>query len=146
MRRSPGPQAGVDEIAHPDKLHEALAGADIVALTCPLTPETEGLIEARALAAMKPTALLINVARGKVVDEQALFAALNEGRIAGAGLDTFHEEPLPASSPFWAMPQVIVTPHSAGETRAYEGNVVDVLIENLGRLARGEAALHNQVV
>jgi len=146
VRRSPGPQAGVDEIAHPDKLHEALAGADIVALTCPLTPETEGLIEARALAAMKPTALLINVARGKVVDEQALFAALNEGRIAGAGLDTFHEEPLPASSPFWAMPQVIVTPHSAGETRAYEGNVVDVLIENLGRLARGEAALHNQVV
>lgn len=146
VRRSPGPQAGVDEIVHPDKLHEALAGADIVALTCPLTPETEGLIEARALAAMKPTALLINVARGKVVDEQALFAALNQGRIAGAGLDTFHEEPLPASSPFWTLPQVIVTPHSAGETRAYEGNVVDVLLENLGRLARGESALHNQIV
>jgi phosphoglycerate dehydrogenase-like enzyme len=123
-----------------------MAQADIVALTCPLTPQTEGLIGARALAAMKPSSVLINVARGKVVDEAALLAALNGGRIAGAGLDTFHDEPLPADSPFWALPQVVVTPHSAGETRAYETNVVDLLLENLGRLRKGESGLRNQIV
>lgn len=146
MRRSPAPQSHVEAVVRPDQLHEVLAQADIVALTCPLTPETEGLIDAAALAAMKPSAVLINVARGRVVDEAALLAALAEGRIAGAGLDTFHDEPLPAASPFWALPQVIVTPHSAGETRAYETNVVDLLIDNLGRLARGETALRNQIV
>lgn len=146
MRRNPAPQPHVDALLRPDQLHEALAQADIVALTCPLTPETEGLIDAAALAAMKPSAVLINVARGRVVNEAALFAALTEGRIAGAGLDTFHDEPLPAASPFWTLPQVIVTPHSAGETRAYETNVVDLLIDNLGRLARGETDLRNQIV
>jgi D-2-hydroxyacid dehydrogenase (NADP+) len=130
----------------PDQLHEVMAQADIVALTCPLTPETEGLIGAQALAAMKPSAYLINVARGKVVDEAALLASLNAGGIAGAGLDCFHDEPLPADSPFWNLPQVIVTPHSAGETRAYETNVVDMLMDNLGRLARGETVLRNQIV
>jgi phosphoglycerate dehydrogenase-like enzyme len=146
MRRSPVPEPHVEAVVRPDQLHEVLAQADIVTLTCPLTPETEGLIDAAALAAMKPSSVLINVARGRVVDEAALLAALAEGRLAGAGLDCFHDEPLPAASPFWSMPQVIVTPHSAGETRAYESNVVDVLIDNLGRLARGETALRNQIV
>lgn len=146
VRRQPGPVAGIDEIVHPDRLLEALGRADIVALTCPLTPETAGLIGAAALAAMKPSALLVNVARGKVVDEPALIAALTENRIAGAGLDVTVEEPLPAASPLWSMPQVIVTPHSAGETRAYESNVVDLLVENLDRLARGETELRNGIV
>jgi D-2-hydroxyacid dehydrogenase (NADP+) len=146
VRRQPAPQPNVQAIVRPDQLHEVLGQADIVALTCPLTPETEGLIDKAALAAMKPSALLINVARGKVVDEAALLAALIENRIAGAGLDCFHDEPLPAASPFWTLPQVIVTPHSAGETRAYESNVVDLLVENLARLARGEAGLRNQIV
>lgn len=146
MRRSPEPQPGIEAIVRPDQLHEVLAQADIVALTCPLTPETENLIDAAALAAMKPGALLINVARGKVVDEPALVAALSEGLIAGAGLDTFVEEPLAAASPLWAMKNVVVTPHSAGETRAYETNVVDLVVENLGKLARGETALRNQIV
>jgi D-2-hydroxyacid dehydrogenase (NADP+) len=146
VRRSPEPHPDIEAIVRPDQLHEVLAQADIVALTCPLTPETENLIDAAALAAMKPGALLINVARGKVVDEKALVAALSEGRIAGAGLDTFVEEPLAASSPLWAMRNVIITPHSAGETRAYETNVVDLLVDNLARLARGETALRNQVV
>lgn len=146
VRRSPQPHPDIEAIVRPDQLHEVLAQADIVALTCPLTPETENLIDARALGAMKPTALLINVARGKVVDEAALVTALSEGRIAGAGLDTFVEEPLASASPLWAMKNVIVTPHSAGETRAYETNVVDLLVDNLGRLARGETALRNQVV
>lgn len=146
VRRQPEPHPTIEAIVRPDQLHEVMAEADIVALTCPLTPETEGLIGAAALAAMKPSAILINVARGKVVDEPALIAALSEGRIAGAGLDCTVEEPLPASSPLWGMPQVIVTPHSAGETRAYETNVVDLLVENLGRLARGDMALRNQIV
>jgi phosphoglycerate dehydrogenase-like enzyme len=146
VRRSPEPHPDIEAIVRPDQLHEVLAQADIVALTCPLTPETENLIDAAALAAMKPTALLINVARGKVVDEKALVAALSEGRIGGAGIDTFVEEPLAAASPLWAMRNVIVTPHSAGETRAYETNVVDLLVDNLARLARGEMTLRNQVV
>ncbi|WP_407526319.1 D-2-hydroxyacid dehydrogenase [Methylobacterium oryzisoli] len=146
VRRRPGPCPEVDALLPPERLYEALGEADIVALTCPLTPETEGLIDAPALAALRPSALLVNVARGRVVDEPALIAALQEGRLAGAGLDCVHEEPLPAESSLWAMPHVIVTPHSAGETRAYETSVIDILLDNLGRLARGEAELRNGLV
>ena len=146
VRRRPGPCPEVDALLPPERLHEALAQADIVALTCPLTPETEGLIDASALAALRPTSLLVNVARGRVVDEPALIAALREGRLAGAGLDCVHEEPLPPGSPLWAMPNVIVTPHSAGETRAYETSVIDILLDNLGRLAHGETELRNGLV
>ncbi|MCO5090645.1 D-2-hydroxyacid dehydrogenase [Bosea sp. (in: a-proteobacteria)] len=146
VRRSAAPQPHAEAVVHPDKLAEAVAQADFVVLTCPLTPETDGLIDARILAAMKPSAFLVNVARGRVVDEVALIDALGNSGIAGAGLDCFHEEPLPAASPFWRMPQVIVTPHSAGETRAYEGRVIDILLDNLHRLEHGEAGLLNQIV
>jgi D-2-hydroxyacid dehydrogenase (NADP+) len=147
VRRDARPQPdAADDVLPQERLGEALAQADVVALTCPLTPETTGLIDAAAFAAMKPGALLINVARGKVVDEAALLAALGDGRLAGAGLDCFHEEPLPADSPFWAIPDVLVTPHSAGETRRYEENLVDILLENLERLRRGEGSLVNQLV
>ena len=98
------------------------------------------------MAALKPTAHLINVARGRVVDEPALVAALQAGRIAAAGLDVTREEPLPASSPLWAMPNVLITPHTAGETQRYEDAVIDILLENLDRLWRGETELRNQVV
>jgi D-2-hydroxyacid dehydrogenase (NADP+) len=117
-----------------------------VALTCPLTPETQGLIGAAALATLKPGALLVNVARGKVVDEAALLAALADGRVGAAALDCFHEEPLPRESPFWALPNLLITPHAAGETGCYEKNVVDILNENIERLLRGETTLRNQVV
>lgn len=127
-------------------LIEHLPEADFVALTCPLTPQTEGLINARALAAMKPSAYLINVARGRVVDEPALITAVGEGRIAGAGLDCTVEEPLPDASPLWDIPNVLITPHTAGETRRYEDNVIDLLLENLDRLWRGEAELKNGIV
>lgn len=135
-----------DEVVGETRLRDVLPQADFVALTCPLTPSTENLVDARALAAMKPSAFLVNVARGKVVDEPALIGALDERRIAGAALDTVWEEPLPAASPLWSMPNVLITPHVAGETRRYEDNVIDVLMENLGRLERGETALRNQVV
>jgi phosphoglycerate dehydrogenase-like enzyme len=137
---------GADAVHGQHRLPELLGQADVVALTCPLTPETENLIDAAALAAMKPSAHLINVARGRVVDEAALIEALQQRRIAAAGLDVTREEPLPASSPLWALPNALITPHSAGETRAYEDAVIDILLENLERLWRGEADLRNQVV
>ena len=135
-----------DAVFSDTALIEHLPEADFVALTCPLTPQTEGLINARALAAMKPSAYLINVARGRVVDEPALIKGLEEGRIAGAGLDCTVEEPLPAASPLWDIPNVLITPHTAGETRKYEDNVIDLLLENLDRLWRGEAELKNGIV
>jgi phosphoglycerate dehydrogenase-like enzyme len=129
-----------------ERLHEVLAEADVVALTCPLTPETENLIDAKAIAAMRPSAHLINVARGRVVDEAALTAALRAGHIAAAGLDVTREEPLPAASPLWALPNVIITPHVGGETQRYEDGVIDILLDNLDRMWRGETVLRNQVV
>ena len=99
-----------------------------------------------ALKLMKPSASLVNVARGRCVEESALIEALAEGRIAGAALDCVAEEPLPATSPLWAFANVLITPHTGGETRRYEDNILDLLLENLGRLWRGEAALKNQVV
>jgi D-2-hydroxyacid dehydrogenase (NADP+) len=138
--------SGADAVYGNDRLPELWGQADIVALTCPLTPQTENLIDATALAAMKPTAHLINVARGRVVNEPALIEALQQQRIAAAGLDVTREEPLPASSPLWAMPQVLITPHSAGETQRYEDGVLDILLDNLERLWRGETSLRNQIV
>jgi len=146
VRRQAAPSAAADEVVALSGLRDALAAADVVALTCPLTPETEGLIGADALAALRASAVLVNVARGRVVDEGALLEALRGGRLAGAGLDCFHEEPLPPGSPFWTLPNVVVTPHSAGETRRYETNVIDILIDNLRRLGEGGTALRNGIV
>lgn len=128
------------------ELNAILPQADIVVLSCPLTKETESLINAERLALMKPSALLINVARGRVVDEPALIEALGARRIGGAGIDVTVEEPLPASSPLWDLPNVFITPHTAGETCRYENNVLDILQDNLGRLWRGDQALRNQIV
>ncbi len=147
VRRTARPEPdAADEVVAESGLVGALAEADIVALTCPLTPETEGLIDAAAIKAVKPGALLINVARGKVVEEPALLAALADGRVGSAALDCFHDEPLAPDSPLWALPNVLITPHSAGETGRYEENVVDILIDNIERLLRGETTLRNQVV
>jgi phosphoglycerate dehydrogenase-like enzyme len=117
-----------------------------VALTCPLTPETENLIDAAALGRMRKGACLVNAARGRCVDEAALAAALKEERLAGAAIDVTVEEPLSPASPLWDIPTAFITPHTAGETRHYEDNVLDILEENLARLWRGEAALYNQVL
>jgi phosphoglycerate dehydrogenase-like enzyme len=147
VKRSPQTAADpVDAVLTPDRFLEVLPQADFVALTCPLTPETEGLMGEAQLAAMKPSAYLVNVARGRVVQEEPLLRALRADRIAGAGLDTFHQEPLPPDSPFWAFANVVITPHTAGETQRYEANVIDLLVENLARLYRGETELKNQIV
>jgi phosphoglycerate dehydrogenase-like enzyme len=107
-------EVAVDEVHKPEQLLALLPQADFVVLTCPLTPETENLIDEQALAVMKPDAYLLNMARGRCVDEPALLAALQNGRLAGAGIDHFWDEPLPSDSPFWAMENVIITPHTAG--------------------------------
>jgi D-2-hydroxyacid dehydrogenase (NADP+) len=135
-----------DDVFPIGAIHQVLTDADIVVLTCPLTPETTGLIGRDTLARMKRSAILINVSRGKVVDEPELVAALQAGGIAGAGLDVTVEEPLSAGSPLWSMRNVIITPHSAGETGRYEANVIDLLEDNLERLWNGGNALRNQVV
>jgi phosphoglycerate dehydrogenase-like enzyme len=147
IRRDPAAgRNGADEVAGLDRLPALLPQADIVALTCPLTPETEGVIGSAALKLMKRSALLINVARGRCVEERALIEALTEGRIAGAALDCVVEEPLPESSPLWGFANVLITPHTGGETRRYEDNLLDLLLENLDRLWAGDTALKNGVV
>lgn len=145
-RNLSSPPGAADEVYTPDRLLELLPQADFVALTCPLTPETTNIIDARAFAAMRPSAYLINMARGRCVDEPVLLAALREGAIAGAAIDHFWDEPLPADSPFWDVENLLITPHTAGETRMYEENLMDILLENLRRLGAGETQLQNQVV
>jgi phosphoglycerate dehydrogenase-like enzyme len=147
LRRHPGFGRGAAEAVHAmDELNALLPDADFVALTCPLSTETENLIDTDAFDRMKSTAHLVNVARGRVVDQAALIEALATYRIAGAGIDVTAEEPLSPSSPLWAMEHVLITPHTAGETRRYEDNVIEILLDNLGRLWRGETQLRNQIV
>ena len=147
VKRDPARGAeAADAAVSNERLLEVLPQADFVVLTCPLTPETRGLFGARAFAAMKPQACLVNVARGAVVDEPALVQALQERRIAGAAVDCVLEEPLPESSPLWAVDNLVIPPHSAGETRRYEDNVIDLLLENLARQWAGEQALKNGIV
>ena len=147
VKRDPSKgQGAADAVVAQARLLDVLPEADFVALTCPLTPETEKLLDARALAAMKRSAYLVNVARGRVVDEPALIKTLADGGIAGAAVDCAWEEPLPAIAPLWTAKNILITPHTAGETRRYEDNVLDLLIENLDRLWRGQAELKNGIV
>ena len=136
---------GADSIHAMADLVKVVPQADIVVLACSLTPETTGLMSAAAFSAMKPSAMFVNVARGKVADEAALTATMQANKIFAAALDVTADEPLAASSPLWELPNVFITPHTAGETRAYEDNVVDILIENLERLWRGDQVLVNQM-
>ena len=127
-------------------LKTLLPQADFVALTCPLTQETENIIDTGTLAVMKPSAYLINCARGRCVNEAALIDALKSKQIAGAAIDVTVEEPLPATSPLWTTDNLFITPHTAGETRRYEDNVIDILMDNLDRLWRNDGNLRNQIV
>jgi phosphoglycerate dehydrogenase-like enzyme len=115
-RSNTPPPSYVDRQARPDKLMELLPVADVVALCVPLTKRTEGMIGARELEAFKPDAYLINVARGKVVDTEALVKALEDGRLSGACLDVTDPEPLPPGHPLWTMPNVVITPHMSGRS------------------------------
>jgi D-2-hydroxyacid dehydrogenase (NADP+) len=147
FRNDPSLGAGDADSVHAlTALKDQLPKADFVALTCPLTPETARVINADTLGAMRKSAYLINAARGGCVDEAALISVLNDGRIAGAALDCTDPEPPAADSPLWTMPNVFLTPHTGGETTRYEANVIEILMDNLDRLWRGETVLRNQIV
>jgi phosphoglycerate dehydrogenase-like enzyme len=138
MRRKQMPVANVDELYGPDRLHEFLARSDVVVVTAPLTRETAGMLGEEEFRAMKPTALFVVFSRGGIADDAALLRALKEGWIAGAGLDSFGQEPLPPDSPFWEAPNTICTPHNGATTAATRRRGVDIFVENLGRFTRGE--------
>lgn len=143
VRRHPGPPAPpVERFYFPEDLHVLLAASDYVLLAAPLTPSTQGLIDAAALAHLRPTAVLINVARGGLVDEPALIAALQTGRLGGAALDVFAQEPLPTDSPLWAMPNVLITPHLAGANPQYNARATALFCDNLRRYLAGEPLLN----
>jgi phosphoglycerate dehydrogenase-like enzyme len=145
MRRSLRRSRYVDEQVPPAQLEQLLAQSDFVVLACPLTKETEGLIGERELRAMKPDAVLINVARGRVVDETALVRALRDGWIGGACLDVFATEPLPEDSPLWDMPNVVVTPHNSAVSPLNMERAMAIFVDNLGRLVSGKP-LRNRVL
>ncbi len=123
-------------------LKSMMKECDFVVVTLPLTEETRGLVGAAEFAAMKPAAYLINLARGGVVDQAALLMALQEKRIAGAALDVFEEEPLPAGHSFWKLPNVIVSPHIAGMSNYYNERAMDLFIENCKRYLAGSPLLN----
>jgi D-2-hydroxyacid dehydrogenase (NADP+) len=134
--------AGVSLVAGPDALVSELRLADVVVLAAPRTSETRAMIGVRELEIMKPTAILVNVARGRLVDEDALADALEAGRIAGAGLDAFVREPLPPDHRLWALPNVLISPHTAAFGRDYWGPAVDLFLENVRRFRRQEPLLN----
>jgi phosphoglycerate dehydrogenase-like enzyme len=131
-------EPGLERVLGPDGLPDLLAESDFVVLSTPLTADTEGMIDDDALAAMKPGAWLINIARGRLVDERALLRALSENRIGGAVLDAFREEPLPSSSPFYDLPNAILTPHTSWSSARVLDRSVELFCENLRRYAEGE--------
>lgn len=145
-RRGPSRQlpSVVDQILDPDSLPEMLSQSDVVVVAVPLTDETRGMIGDRQLRSMKPSAILLNVARGPIVDQTALVAALSEGRLAGAALDVFDPEPVASSSELWDIPNLLLTPHISAGTEAYDELAAGVFVENLER-SRTERELTNIV-
>jgi len=127
-----------------EALHSLLKECDFVVITLPLTDETHHLMSAAEFDAMKPGAYLVNIGRGDIIDEEALAAALSEGKLAGAALDVFHEEPLPEDSPLWTLPNVIITPHVSGLRPNLMSDIVDFFIENLNRYT-AEQPLYNRI-
>jgi len=130
------------EVLPDDRLHEALGEADWVVLAAPLTDRTRGMIDGAALERMRPTARLINVGRGALVVEDDLIEALRAGRIAGAALDVFEDEPLPEPSPLWDLPNVIVSPHMSGDVVGWRTELVRLFADNLGRYVAGRPLLN----
>ncbi|NTW97847.1 MAG: D-2-hydroxyacid dehydrogenase [Oscillochloris sp.] len=141
-RRTPRPLPGVAQVVGSQGWRELLPEADYVVVAAPLTPETRGMIDAAAFATMKPTAYLINIARGALLDEPALIAALREGRIGGAALDTFEREPLPAESPLWSLPNITITPHATAYSPRMRERQIALFLDNLARFQAGQPLLN----
>lgn len=140
-KRNPESRYGdlpIDALYGMDDLPKLMAESDHICVAVPSTPDTHRLISADILSLCKPSAYIYNVARGRVIDEAALIEALREGRIAGAGLDVFEQEPLPADSPLWTLPNVLITPHTSGITPHYFRRAAALFAENLRRYLAGE--------
>lgn len=142
VSRQGRPDPAFDAVFSRDHLHEALAGADFVVIACPLTPETEGMIDAAAIDGMKEGAYLINVARGRILDDPVVLDALERGHLGGAFLDAFWPEPLPADHPYWSAPNVTVTPHDSHSSEFIGDNMVDLFCANLRRWLDGVPLLN----
>jgi phosphoglycerate dehydrogenase-like enzyme len=143
VRRDAGRSApGVDRVVSPDRFVEVARHADYLAVTAALTPLTRGMVSADVLRALKPTAWVINIARGPIVDEAALVAALQEKRIAGAALDVFDTEPLPATSPLWSCENAILTPHISNSSPKVRERSLALVAENVRRFKAGEPLLN----
>ncbi len=138
VRRHPRATDDVDEVVGPDGLHDVLPRTDYLVIACPLTPETDALIDARAMSTLKRGAYLINVSRGRIVEEQALLGALRSGRLAGAFLDAHPVEPLPADHPYWDTPGITLIPHDSHSSPRIGDNIVALFVENLSHYLRGE--------
>jgi phosphoglycerate dehydrogenase-like enzyme len=145
VRHTPEEGGPAEEVVGYDAVDDALARADYLALCCPLTDRTEGLIDREALRTLPPESTLVNVARGEVVDTEALVAALRRGELGGAALDVTDPEPLPEDHPLWTFENVLITPHNAGHTPKYYERLADLVADNVRRLDDGEE-LRNQVV
>ncbi len=141
-RRRPQPMENVDYVMGDGEWRNHLGEVDFVVVAAPLTPETRGMLGAAELAAMRPDAYFINIARGEITDEAALVDALREERIAGAGLDVFAEEPLPSEHPFWGLPNVFLTPHVSWLSPEVRPRTLSLFAENLQRFASGEPLLN----
>ncbi|KZY29908.1 hydroxyacid dehydrogenase [Roseovarius sp. HI0049] len=137
-RARPEPMEHLDEVHGADDLPKLWGRAHMIVVAVPLLPSTRGLIGAEDFAAMKPSAILVDVSRGGVIDSDALLEALRSGRIAGAGLDVFAEEPLPEESLFWKLDNIILSPHASGVYEGWDVNSFDMFIENLKRWQRDE--------
>jgi glyoxylate/hydroxypyruvate reductase A len=138
IRRSGGPVDGVDKLFAREDLHAMLREADFLVLAAPHTPETETIVGESELAVMKPSAVLINVGRGALVDENALIRALERKQLAGAALDVLREEPPAVDSPLWDMPNVILSPHSASTVAQENARITEIFCDNLRRYLSGE--------
>ncbi len=132
----------VDQVLPPTALDIVLKQADYVVLIVPLTADTQALIGERELKLMKPSAYIVNVARGRMIDEQALIQALREGWIAGAALDVFTQEPIPHDNPLWDLPNLIITPHVAGSFSGYSERAFEVFRENLNAFEEGQPMIN----
>jgi phosphoglycerate dehydrogenase-like enzyme len=135
---SPREAKGFDRMAHRDDFVKVVPELDFLVALAPLTAETRGIVGAKVFAAMKPTAYLVNVARGGVVDEPALIAALEAGKIAGAALDVFAQEPLPASSPLWRTKNVAIFSHLGGYSQGYEDRAMPTIAGNMAKFLSGD--------
>jgi D-2-hydroxyacid dehydrogenase (NADP+) len=134
--------AFVDSVIGPDRLHDGLSGCDVLVISAPFVPGTDGLIRAAELGMLNPGAIVVNVARGKIIDQEALITALENGRLGGAVLDVFEREPLDPSSKLWGLPNALISPHSAGVRADHWAEVIDLFSENLRRFGRGEALMN----